>query len=62
VILFLLTIEFVVKIFDGSSRYVMLAVLSHCLLWIIVGLKWRIWFLPIAGILGFAIMMLFYFS
>ncbi len=51
-LLYLLTIKVITNVFPANTIYITIATIIHCAIWLFVGLKWRIHFFTIAGILG----------
>lgn len=60
-LLFLLTVHIVVNVFQANSLYLAAATFVHCIVWFLIGWKWRIRFFTVAGVLGMIVLLFFLF-
>ncbi|WP_227934945.1 hypothetical protein [Alkalihalobacillus deserti] len=57
----LLTVHIVLTFSDGNSNYLLISILSHCLIWFWIGWKWSIRFFTISAILASMVLLFFLF-
>lgn len=53
---YLLTIKVINVVFLANTTYIVIVTLFHCLIWLWIGIKWRIHFFTFAALIGFLVL------